>query len=969
AAQAPRGQRDQAPTAVPAGQDAGTTAEPELALLDDSVARLAESARQSAQALLAAKDYPGALKALQQAHELDPKHAGAAVQLGELYALLGNYPRAEQIYRAALALDAENPAPYLGLSELLARDKHDPARLNEAAGLLARARELRGNDPAVILRQARVAALSGRFDDAQSAYLAYSELAGRDDEIKLEIGDFYRAFDRTDDALRFYRAVGGTPEAAKNAAQRIFELDAEREARALGLAQLSQKDEPIAAQARELAQKARMLQGRGERAEAERLVRRAISLAPGFGAARAELGDLLRAAGRSADAELEYLRALALDPTQVDVHLRLAELYLADAQSERASEAALILERALAARPELSALHLRLSRAYQRAGDLPRALFHAKRFLAQAPPGADRDAALALQRTLERLLGATHNERAGGVALEALEALEVGPIARARAYLARGRTDAALTELRQVPNVLRTSEVLMLEARVLHAAGRLSEAAQVLQNALGREPGYAEAQEELGLVLWALGRERAAGEQLASCARARPTCAFELARLEARADRGVVSALYDAGRLSDLLSARARLTRLAERALLPMRGAELQSLRERIDERLFALALAAGLLAAVLLSALLWLRARVLGGSDVAALIEQHPEAGPEAMRILSSIRHEVLKHNSMALAGVTQALQRDEPVADKAAHLERALFGAHDESPAAEPSSESEHEGPGARSSAHGRLLGYAEELRGLGRAHGVRLNLTRRDRALGPLLAGFARLARARGALRDVAALGPAARRRLQRTLELAGQALNERGYSGLRETLDRIRFCELNVALLERIFARTRSEPAFAAASIAPLALDPDSSLPCSVRMPEHAFADVLTNLLRNAIQASLALPVPVPVPVPDPEIGRFGHGHGRVYGAEIEIGLSVRVEVDAATGDEHVACSVLDRASGDLPARALRARYIEAGLGLTADLVARYEGMLDVEPAKGWSKAVVLRLPGAGSRSVP
>jgi hypothetical protein len=259
------------------------------------------------------------------------------------------------------------------------------------------------------------------------------------------------------------------------------------------------------------------------------------------------------------------------------------------------------------------------------------------------------------------------------------------------------------------------------------------------------------------------------------------------------------------------------------------------------------------------------------------------------------------------------------------------------------------------------------------------VRLNLVRRDRALAPLLAGFARLAQARPALRNIAALGPAARRRLQRTLEQAGQALNERGYSGLRETLDRIRFCELDGELLERIFARTRAEPGFAGAAIAPLALDPSSSLPCSVRMPEHAFADVLTNLLRNALQASLhPLPVRVPVPVPVPEsldlrIGH-GHGHGHAYGhaygegMKIEVGLCVRVEVDAATGDEHVACMVLDRAPGELPARALRARYIEAGLGLTADLVARYEGTLDVEPASGWSKAVVLRLPGAGSRSI-
>jgi tetratricopeptide (TPR) repeat protein len=216
--------------------DAGSAAESELAQLEDSIARLAEAARQSADTLLAAKDYPGALKALQQAHELDPRHAGAAVKLAELYALLGNYPRSEQTYREALALDAEQAAPHVGLAELLARDTHDAARLGEAAALLARARELRGNDPEIVLRQARVAALLGRFEDAEREYLAYLELSGRSDAIAIEIGDFYRDFDRTDQALGFYRSVSQAPESARIAAQRIFELDAEREARELGLA-------------------------------------------------------------------------------------------------------------------------------------------------------------------------------------------------------------------------------------------------------------------------------------------------------------------------------------------------------------------------------------------------------------------------------------------------------------------------------------------------------------------------------------------------------------------------------------------------------------------------------------------------------------------------------------------------------------------------------------------------------------
>jgi signal transduction histidine kinase len=294
-------------------------------------------------------------------------------------------------------------------------------------------------------------------------------------------------------------------------------------------------------------------------------------------------------------------------------------------------------------------------------------------------------------------------------------------------------------------------------------------------------------------------------------------------------------------------------------------------------------------------------------------------------MRILSAIRHEVLKHNTMALAGVGQALRNGEPAGDKAAHLDRALFG----------------EAAGGDGGARARLHGYADQLRQLGRAHGLRVNLARRDPALGPLLEGFARLARVRGALRAVEQLGPRARQRLLATLERAGLALHERGYAGLRDTLDRIRFFRVDAGGLRAVFERTRGEPAFAQAEVAELALAPDAALPCTVGMPAHAFEEVMTNLMRNALAATL----------------EGGGGAGR----PVQVGVSVRAEVDAITGLEQVAFAVCDRAPGALPEGALRKRYIEAGLGLTADLVARYEGSLDVQPEPGWSKAVVLRLP--------
>jgi hypothetical protein len=39
--------------------------------------------------------------------------------------------------------------------------------------------------------------------------------------------------------------------------------------------------------------------------------------------------------------------------------------------------------------------------------------------------------------------------------------------------------------------------------------------------------------------------------------------------------------------------------------------------------------------------------------------------------------------------------------------------------------------------------------------------------------------------------------------------------------------------------------------------------------------------------------------------------------------------------------------------------LRGRYVERGMGITVDLLSRYDGAIAVEPEPGWHKAVVIR----------
>ena len=55
-------------------------------------------------------------------------------------------------------------------------------------------------------------------------------------------------------------------------------------------------------------------------------------------------------------------------------------------------------------------------------------------------------------------------------------------------------------------------------------------------------------------------------------------------------------------------------------------------------------------------------------------------------------------------------------------------------------------------------------------------------------------------------------------------------------------------------------------------------------------------------------------------------------------------------------------VRDRSPQPLTTEMIRGRYVEEGLGLTVDMVSKYEGTLDVvSEDEGWTKSVVLKFP--------
>src|SRR5262249_41229975 len=156
----------------------------------------------------------------------------------------------------------------------------------------------------------------------------------------------------------------------------------------------------------------------------------------------------------------------------------------------------------------------------------------------------------------------------------------------------------------------------------------------------------------------------------------------------------------------------------------------------------------------LLLLVLFTLWRRVWGGTDLLTLIRRRPEAGPEGQRILSAIRHEGLKHNTLVLTRLVEAIERGDALAAKAPPYPRSLFGA------------------GGQEAVVDKLRSYASQLEQLGRNHRVRLNLRRKDRALAALLKGFRLLERVAPELSQMDYLPRRRRTRVLRRLRLAAR-----------------------------------------------------------------------------------------------------------------------------------------------------------------------------------------------------
>jgi hypothetical protein len=226
-------------------------------------------------------------------------------------------------------------------------------------------------------------------------------------------------------------------------------------------------------------------------------------------------------------------------------------------------------------------------------------------------------------------------------------------------------------------------------------------------------------------------------------------------------------------------------------------------------------------------------------------------------------------------------------------------------------------------------------DDLEAVARSYGVRLNLQRKDETFGPMLRAFDRLARSAGALRNPGALRPGRRVELARELDHAGRVLGRDAFARLSNLIRRLCIVEVDATLVGEVLERVRAEDQFATDDVAPLVVLGDGA-GAAIRVFRSDLEDILANVLRNSLRSS------------------------QQYAARpLTLGVRIQLEEDDITGLRTLALRVVDRSPEQLSNEMLRGRYIERGMGITVDLLSRYDGSIAVEDEPGWHKAVVIR----------
>jgi len=826
----------------------------------------------------------------------DPVHVASVVGLGRVLARNDDVDGAVSVLER-LPHEAEAVRALAVLVE-----EEDPAR---AAMLYGKLTTLRLGDTEPWLWQARAQI---RVDPvvALETYETWRELADgvHDGDVLVELAAALRNGGAPLEAaalLEDYLAGEPAGAAAQEARGRLDRIQVEQAAEALGVGGSA----PLTARLSAQVDGARQAAAAGQLDEALATLREVVLAAPRSDEARGALGEVYLARGEVADAEQAWLWATTLAPEEPTWHARLGLLLAQRYGGRRHAEAVEELSRALGLRPSWSELHFHIGVAQQEKGAWTEAERALQTYVESESDGAFAEDARQrledLRRTapvLPPLPGASPPP--DDIPVDALQHYRI-----ARIYLDRGELEAARAELIAVRRLAEGwPAAINLEAALALREGDESAAVSAWERSLLVEPNQPRVRLTLGEVLRRQGDEAAARTLLVQAAEGGAADAHYLLAAMAWEDH-------------DLLGARDHLDAYFAHSTGGLGTEPARELQLRVTRRIQLIVgsfVAAGGVALLGLVSWWWRRRGIL---TVAELAEAAPEATYDLARLLSAVRHEVLKHNTTLLDDVAHALEHGDHSA--VSFAAGRLFG------------------EGGEGGVVARFEHDLDALVRLARRHGLRVAPRRKDPVLTPMWRAMERLRKLEGALRRPWR----AKRGVPDELRAISEALNQVAYRGLGRLVRQMGTLDVDLERIAGVDRRVRAEHGAEAGALPPLELvGTDASLPTRVFAGD--LDDVLANLLRNAYRAMAMLPP-----------------------KERRIAVELDDDDDPITGLEHVLIRVWDSAPGSLTESMIRGRSIGRGLGLVVDLVTRHDGSIGIVPAPGpggdgFTKAVEVRL---------
>ena len=442
---------------------------------DDAEARVLR-----ANALAGAGDADGAIAAVREVLQIDPRNSRALVTLGAIHQQAGRPQEAESVFRQAVDVEPESAGARLALAGFLAGAR----RMTEAEKVLG---EVLAKEPRHLLANRMLAELylvTQRVKEAEAPLKVIVD-ATQDPQPRFQLADYYIASERVKDATDILTALSKDPRTLAEAEARLASLEYSQGKTAEAHTRLEALLVRIPNYPPALTMKARWLLAENK-PEALESAKAATAADPQSTEALTLLGMIQERNGQTAEAIKAYTEVLRLSPRSAAAQTALSRLSLAAGKKD---DAVRFAEEAKRSQPGSLDARVALVRGRLSAGDLNGAEAEVAELLKGAPNApiahalqgyilASRKNPTAARRSFERALELSPGfpEAVGGLsALDVDAKAPASAVARLEAEIAKQPTNTAL---------------LTMAAQAYAASGDLASAEDRLRRAVTANPRF-----------------------------------------------------------------------------------------------------------------------------------------------------------------------------------------------------------------------------------------------------------------------------------------------------------------------------------------------------------------------------------------------------------------------------------------------------------------------------------------------